>query len=274
MRTVQARQTSSYQRLLLRWESLVLWMELVRNLATRDVEIRYKHSLLGLYWAILNPLITSAIFGFVFGVVLHANSKPIPYVVFLVAGLTFWNLFANAVVSATGSVTGNAALLAKVYFPRIILPTAAVFARIIDFGFSLIVFVLVDVVYRTPIHVTAIFVVPLLLLEVLFALGVGYIVAALNVLYRDMSQLIGLVLMVWMYFSPVMYALSSLSSAVQTPLLVNPMGAMLEAQRDLIFLGRLTEPAYLWISVMWTLFTFVAGLSLFKRVEPLFAEVL
>lgn len=107
----------------------------------RDVETRYKHSLLGLYWAIINPLVTAAIFGFVFGVIFHATSKPIPYVVYLLSGLTFWNFFTNGLMSATVSVSGNAALLAKIYFPRVVLPTASILARLIDLGFSALVLV-------------------------------------------------------------------------------------------------------------------------------------
>ena len=120
-----------------RWASLALWLELIRNLAVRDVETRYKHSLLGLYWAIVNPLVTAAIFSFVFGVLFKAgdSTKPIPYVVFVVTGLTFWNFFGNGVGSATTSITGSASLLAKIYFPRVVMPTAAVLARLIDFGF-------------------------------------------------------------------------------------------------------------------------------------------
>ena len=125
------------------WTRASLWFELTRNLAVRDVEIRYKHSLLGLYWALINPLITAAIFAFVFGVILHATSKPLPYVVFLLTGLTFWNLFGNGLTSATLSVTGSAALLAKLYFPRVVLPTASVLARLIDFAFSAIVLITV-----------------------------------------------------------------------------------------------------------------------------------
>jgi ABC-type polysaccharide/polyol phosphate export permease len=262
------------RRIRLRWQSLGVWLELMRNLAVRDVEVRYKHSLLGLYWAIINPLVTAAIFGFVFGVIFHASSKPIPYVVFLLTGLTFWNFFANGVMSATTSVSGNAALLAKIYFPRVVLPTAAVLARLIDFAFSAFVLLVFILIYRVPVHWTAVFILPFLGLQVLFTLGVGYVVAALNVLYRDMSQLMGLVLMMWMYFSPVMYAATTLSPSLQAPLYVNPMGAILQAERDLIFTGSLTHPVYLWISLTWTAFFFVGGLTVFKRIEPLFAEVM
>lgn len=252
----------------------LVWLELIRNLAVRDVEIRYKHSLLGLYWAIINPLLTAAIFTFVFGVVFHASSKSVPYVIFLLTGLTFWNLFANSVLSATTSITGNAALLAKVYFPRLVLPTAAVMARLIDLAFSLVVLAIFLLIYRVPIHWTVIFLPLLLLLELGFTLGIGYTVAALNVLYRDMSQLMGLVLMVWMYLSPVMYSATMLHPALRILLFLNPMGAILQAERDVLFQGALSEPLALLLALFWTVLAFLVGLVVFRRLEPLFAEVM
>ena len=164
-----------------RWHSLRIWLELIRNLAVRDVETRYKHSLLGLYWAIINPLITAVIFSFVFTVIFHASSKPIPYVVFLLTGLTFWNLFANSVVSATGSITGNAALLSKLYFPRVVIPTASAIARVIDFLFALFVLAVFIVAYHVRIYPSLFWILPILALQTLLALGVGYLLSALNV---------------------------------------------------------------------------------------------
>ncbi len=252
----------------------MLWVELIRNLAVRDVEVRYKHSLLGLYWAILNPLVTAGIFGFVFGVIFHASSGSIPYVVFLLTGLTFWNLFANGLMSATGCITGNASMLAKIYFPRIVLPTASVFARFIDFMFSLLVLLVFILLYRVPVHWTALWVLPLLGLQVAFTLGIAYLFASLNVLYRDMTQLVGLVLMIWMYLSPVMYAASGSNSTLQGILLMNPMGGILQAERDLIFVGYVTQAPFLWSAAAWAGLAFIGGLAVFKRVEPLFAEVM
>jgi ABC-2 type transport system permease protein len=257
-----------------RWESGQVWLELVRNLAVRDVETRYKHSLLGLYWAIINPLFTAAIFSFVFGTVFHASNKPIPYIVFLLTGLTFWNFFGNSVNSGAVSITGNAALLAKIYFPRVVLPTAAVLARLIDFLFSCVVLAVFIGLYRVPIHWSTLWLVPLLGLQLVFTLGIAYLVAAANVLYRDVTQLLGLVLLAWMYFSPVMYPINGVANWIQAVLLLNPMGAILQAERDVLFTGYLTHPAALASAVVWSGFLFLGGLTTFKRVEPLFSEVL
>ncbi len=268
---IQKRLPSSLVR---RYYDLSRWLELTKNLAVRDVETRYKRSLLGLYWALINPLVIAAIYGFVFGVIFHASSKPIPYPVFLIAGITFWNLFANGLMSATSSVTGNASLLAKLYFPRVVLPTAAVLARLIDFLFSVVILLGFILIYHVSIHWTSFWLVPLLMIQILFTFGIGYILSALNVLYRDMNQLIGLVIMIWVYFAPVMYTVSRTSSTIKDVLLINPMGAIIQAERDVIFVGHLTEPIFLWTAVAWSALTFVGGLVLFKKVEPLFSEVM
>jgi ABC-2 type transport system permease protein len=249
-------------------------MELTKNLAVRDVETRYKRSLLGLYWALINPLVIAAIYGFVFGVIFHATSKPIPYPVYLITGITFWNLFANGLMSATSSVSGNASLLAKLYFPRVVLPTAAILARLIDFLFSVVILLTFILIYHVPIHWTCFWLIPLLMMQMVFTFGIGYMLAALNVLYRDMNQLIALLIMVWMYFVPVMYTLKSASPMIKDVLLINPMGAIIQAERDVIFTGHLTEPIFLWTAGLWSALTFVGGLVLFKKTEPLFSEVM
>ncbi len=257
-----------------RWHSIRIWLELIRNLAVRDVETRYKHSLLGLYWAIINPLMMALIFSFVFTVIFHASSKPIPYVVFLLTGLTFWNLFANSIMSATGSITGNATLLSKLYFPRVVIPTASVMARFIDFLFALFVLVVFILAYHVRVYSSLFWIAPILGVQTLFALGVGYLMAAFNVLYRDMTQLVGLLLMIWMYLSPVMYPIGTVSNTIQSILLLNPMGALIQAERDLLFTGSLTQAPSFWAAVAWSGFIFLFGIYQFKRLEPIFAEVL
>ena len=262
------------QRVRLRWESLGVWLELMRNLAVRDVETRYKHSLLGLYWTIINPLVYAGIFSFVFAVIFRASSGKIPYVVFLLTGLTFWNFFGNGIGSATGSITGSASLLSKVYFPRVVLPTAAVLARLIDLAFALLVLLVFILIYHVPVHWTAVLILPLLAVEMLFAMGIGYMTAAMNVLYRDFSQLVGLLLMAWMYLTPVMYPATGHASLLSAVLLGNPMGGIIEAMRDLLYYGTLHYPLFLWSALLWSGFVFLAGLTVFKRIEPLFAEVM
>jgi ABC-2 type transport system permease protein len=250
------------------------WYELIRNLAVRDVEIRYKHSLLGLYWALINPLVMAVIYSFVFGTIFHVKSGKIPYVVFLLTGLTFWNLLNNGLMSATASVSGNAQLLAKLYFPRVVLPTAAVLARLIDFGFSFAILLAFIAAFRVPLHWSFLLLPLILIPQVIFTLGLSFLVAALNVLYRDISQLIGLVLLMWMYLTPVMYRASQLPANLQAIFYLNPMGSFIQLERELMFTGRITDPTFVWSMLVWTVFVYAFGLRVFKRVEPLFAEVM
>lgn len=249
-------------------------MELTRNLAVRDVETRYKHSFLGLYWTLINPLVTALIFSFVFQDIFHATSGSLPYVVFLLSGLTFWNFFANAVLSATSSVSGNAQLLAKVYFPRLVLPIAAVLARLIDLVFSSLVLLCFILAYHVPLHWTLLWLPIILSIQILFTLGVAYLVSSINVLYRDVSQLTGLLLLVWMYVSPVMYRVHKVPSGLRMVVLLNPMGSLLETERNLLFLGTVNHPAALWVAFTWAICFYAFGLWVFKKLEPIFAEVL
>jgi ABC-2 type transport system permease protein len=129
-------------------------------------------------------------------------------------------------------------------------------------------------IYRTPVHWTAIWIVPIVALQVLFTLGIGYLVASVNVLYRDMTQLIGLVLMIWMWLSPVMYALDSVPAPIRHVLLMNPLGAVVQAERELLFTGYVTNLSSLWVAAFWACVAFVGGLAVFNRIEPLFAEVM
>lgn len=258
-----------------RLASTGVWFELVRNLAVRDVETRYKHSILGLYWAIINPLLSALIYSFIFGTILHSGTTGgQPYVVFILTGFTFWNLFANGLMSATGSVSGSASLLAKLYFPRVVLPTAAVLARLIDFLFSLCILAIFVAAYRVPVHWTLLWLAPLLGLELMFAWGMAYLLSALNVLYRDVTQLLGLLLMVWVWLAPVMISVNGRSVWIRSVFLLDPMGAIIQAERDVIFVGTLTSPTSLACAIAATAFVLLAGLTVFKRIEPVFSEVL
>ena len=270
-----ARPTLDFADLRQRLRGVPVWLELLRNLAVRDVETRYKHSVLGLYWTMVNPFLSAFIYTFIFGTILHTGtSGGQPYVVFILTGFTFWNLFANGLSSATGSITGSASLLAKLYFPRVVLPAAAVLARLIDFLFSLGILGIFVAAYRIPVHWTVFWLIPLVLLELVFAWGMAFLLSGLNVVYRDVTQLLGLVLMIWTWLAPVMIAVNGRGVWIQSVFLLDPMGGIIQAERDVIFSGTLTSPVSVASAVAFTAFVFIGGLAVFKRIEPLFSEVL
>lgn len=248
---------------------------LVGALALRDVSTRYKHSFLGLYWALVNPFLTALIFAFVFGGILRVPlSAHVPYAVFLVVNLTFWSFFANSLTSATMSVMANAPLISKIYFPRLVLPTAAVLARMVDFLFSAAAAALFMLFYRIPVGwVLPAFLLPLAILLAL-ALGCGYMVAALQVLYRDTAQIVGVVTMLWMYLSPVMYATSKLPQGVRVFVQLNPVAGVLEFVQAVVLQHRWTSLGPLTYSAVVSAVILTLGILLFRHVEDVFGEIM
>lgn len=258
-----------------RWKKFCLYRDLLVSLAWRDVRTRYQLSILGLYWAVINPLLMAVIWSFVFSRIFHANSmQDVPYVVFLFCGLTFWNLFANSLVTATTALTGNASLLSKLYFPRLILPTAGVLARLVDFAFSLLVLAILLWYYHVQPAGQLWVMVFMLLVELIYALGLSYIVSSLNVLYRDVAQIVNILLMIWMYLSPVFYVLNQVPPAVRRYFAFNTIGLLVDLQRNQLLAGAPVSAHQLMVTLIPALLVFLAGWLFFRWLEPLFAEVM
>ncbi|AGL03786.1 ABC transporter permease [Desulfoscipio gibsoniae] len=257
------------------YKKLILYSNLTIALAWRDVRVRYQLSVLGLYWAIINPLLMAIIWSFVFSYIFRATGlNGIPYVVFLFCGLTYWNLFANSLSNAATSLTGNAMLLSKVYFPRIILPTAAVIARLVDFAFSMLVLVLIIWYYNlTPVW-DPLVLLPLLAIEFFYTLGLAYIVASLNVLYRDVAQLVNIILMFWLYLSPIFYILEQVPEKIRSYFAYNTIGLLVDMQRNVLLAGDGANWHLVLISLLISIGVFILGWLVFHWLEPLFAEVM
>jgi ABC-type polysaccharide/polyol phosphate export permease len=250
------------------------YRDLLGAIARRDVRVRYQLSILGVYWAVLNPLLMATVWSFVFSRLFKMQGlEGIPYLVFFFCSFSLWSFFSNSILSAVGSLTGNASMLAKSYFPRIILPTASVVARCIDFLVSLVILGVFMLIYDVPLRPSALLALPLFVFEGMFTLGVAYLFSSLNVLFRDMQQISGVVLMAWMYLSPVMYPLESVSSVYLIRL--NPLGTLVGLQTKAILGGSL---AGWWHTAcaagLVCMAMLVVGYLVFRRVERLVSEVL
>lgn len=257
------------------FKQIRLYCNLTVALAWRDVRVRYQLSILGLYWALINPLLMAIIWSFVFSYIFRATGlSGIPYVVFLFCGLTYWNLFSNSVSTAATSLTGNAMLLSKVYFPRLILPTAAVLARLVDFVFSLLVLVLILLYYGIVPHINPLVLLPLLVIQLIYATGWAYIVSSLNVLYRDVAQVVNILLMFWMYLSPVFYVFEQVPGPIRKCFVLNTIGVLVDMQRNFLLAGEAADRGLVMVSLVISLVVFTLGLVLFRWLEPLFAEVM
>ena len=260
------------------WISLKLgevwqYRELLYFLTWRDVKIRYKQAALGVGWAILQPLLTMVIFSVIFGGLAKLPSDGIPYPVFSYVALLPWQLFAGSLQRAGTSLVGNANLLTKVYFPRLIIPFSAVGAGLVDFGVSFVVLLGLMLYYGiTPTW--AILTLPFfVLLALLTALAVGLWLAALNVQYRDVQYAIPFLIQAWMYASPVAYSAGLIPSGIWRIVYgLNPLAGVIQGFRWALVGG--TPPDELMVvSVVIVIILLISGLFYFRRMEKTFADV-
>jgi lipopolysaccharide transport system permease protein len=260
------------------WISLKLsevwtYRELLYFLAWRDIKIRYKQAVLGVAWAILQPLFTIVIFTVIFGNLAGLQSDGFPYAVFSFAALLPWNLFATALSRAGISLVNNANLLTKVYFPRLVIPLSAVLSGLVDFGVAFLVLLGMMAYYHIQLT-WAILTLPLfILLAMLTALAVGLWFSSLNVLYRDVQFMLPFVVQAWMFASPVIYSVKMIPAGIwQLVYGLNPMTGVIQGFRWAL-LGTPPPTGQIVVSVVIVIILLVSGFYYFKRMEKTFADV-
>lgn len=252
-----------------------LWAhrELLYFLIWRDVKIRYKQTLLGAAWAIIQPLLTMLVFTFIFGKVAKIDSNGIPYPVFAYAALLPWTFFANAITTSGNSIVGSANLITKIYFPRPIIPLAAVCAGLVDFAVAFPMLVVLMFYYRTGITLNVLLVVPLVLLTTLLAVAVGMWISAINVKYRDVKFAMPFVVQILMYLSPVAYPSSVVPAKWRTIYDLNPFVGIIDGYRSALF-GRAFDWKALTISMIITLGFLTYASRQFQKMEKGFADII
>lgn len=259
------------------WEAVNfrdLWAfrELLFFLIWRDVKVRYRQTALGVSWVIIQPLLTTLVFTVFLGHLARVPSDGIPYPLFAYAGLLPWTFFMNAVSNSGNSLVNNAHLITKVYFPRVIIPAAAIGGRLIDFAVAFVVLVGLMVYYSVPIRASILALPLLVALVTLFSMGVGMWVSALNVKYRDVGIALPVLIQVWMFVSPVVYPSTLVPENWRRLYSLNPMAGMVEGFRDALF-GQGFDLFALTSSAAVTLILFVYSIYAFKRTERTFADI-
>ena len=251
-----------------------LWAyhELLYFLIWRDVKVRYKQTLLGVTWAILQPVIMIVIFSVVFGRVAGLPSNGIPYPLFAYAGVVAFTFFSSAVTKSGNSLVGSAHLITKIYFPRIIIPLAAVCAVVIDLVFSLAVLIPLMIHYGIALRGRVVILLPLILLLILFSLGVGMWMSALNVKYRDVGFALPFLTQIWMFLSPVIYPSSALPRKFQLIMMFNPVSGIIEGFRSALF-GLPFDWLAILISSAMVFVVLVIAVFRFRRMEREFADI-
>ncbi len=248
------------------------YRELLYFLVWRDVKVRYKQTSIGVTWAVLQPLLTMMIFTLVFSYLAKIPSDGVPYPIFAYAALLPWTYFSHAIGRCASSVIGDAGLITKVYFPRLIIPLAAVIPALFDFCWSLLILCGMMVWYGIAPTWGLLAAPAFLFLALLTALGVGLWLSALNVRYRDVNHVVPFVIQIWMFASPIVYPVSLVPEKWRLLYSLNPMVGVIEGFRWGVLGKAFPDPMVLGISSFMVLAVLAGGLVFFKRMEKTFAD--
>lgn len=255
------------------FKELWRYRELVFFLTWRDIKVRYKQAALGIAWAVLQPILTMVVFTVIFGNLLGTPSSDVPYPLFSLAALLPWQLFSTALQRSSISLVGNANLITKVYFPRLAIPLASVFAVLLDFMISFVVLLCVMFYYGYWPTWNMLWLPLLVLFALLTALAVGLWFSALNVQYRDVQHMVPFISQVWMYASPIVYPIETIPDGIWRWLYgLNPMVGVIQGFRWAILGGSPPDITML-ISVAMVLILLVSGFYYFRRMEKTFADI-
>ena len=262
-----------------RWAPLHLgevweFRDLMYRFVRRDLTLRYRQTALGVIWVIAQPLLAAGAFSFVFGKVAKLPSQGVPYFAFAYAGMLAWNAFSSTLTKVSGSLVGNQALISKIFFPRLVLPLSTLGSTLVDFAVALgMMAVILAVVGVAPGW--AVVLLPVwLVLALLLATGVGLAAAALMVSYRDVAYMLPVATQLLLYASPIAYAVSSVPSSLRFAVDINPLAGVLEGFRWSLLDTTAPSRVAVMLSIVTSVVVFVAGATVFTRMERKFADVI
>jgi lipopolysaccharide transport system permease protein len=260
------------------WASLQLgelwaYRELLYFLTWRDIKVRYKQTVLGASWAIIQPFFTMIVFSIFFGRLAKLDSNGLPYTIFSYSALVLWTFFANSLSMASNSLVGSANLIKKVYFPRLAAPIATVAAGLVDFALAFVLLLAMMIWYGIAPTINILFLPLFVLLAVVTALGVGLWLSALNVQFRDIRYIIPFLTQIWMFATPVAYASRIVPERWRTVYGINPMVGIIDGFRwSLLGTERVSLPV-IGVSALTALALLISGAFYFRRMEKNFADV-
>jgi lipopolysaccharide transport system permease protein len=261
------------------WISLKLrdlwdYRELLAIFVWRDLKVRYRQTVIGILWAILQPFLTMVIFSIFFGGLVGIPSDEIPYPIFSYAALVPWTFFANSISQASISLVGSADMIKKIYFPRLTMPIASVLAGLVDFFLASVILVGMMLYYGYVPTVNSLWLPALVILAMMTALGVSLWLSAMNVQFRDVRYMIPFIVQAWFFITPIVYPSSLLSEPWRTLYGLNPMVGVVEGFRWAL-LGTDTPPGpMVLVSFFVALLILVSGAYYFRRMEKVFADII
>ena len=255
------------------WREFWQYRDLFYFLAWRDVKTRYAQSILGVGWAVIQPLFRMVVFTIVFGNLARIRSDDVPYAIFSYAALAPWTYFSSALTGASSSLVSSSSMITKVYFPRLVLPFAAVLTKLVDFAIAMLILFGLMIWFGIAPTTWALGLPLLVLLMMLTASGAGMWLAALAVQYRDINYATGLIVELLMYAAPVVYPASSVPEQYRLIYGLNPMAGVIEGFRSAM-LGTNPMPwDLLGVGTVTAILLFIGGMLYFRRMEHTFADV-
>jgi len=253
---------------------LVKYRDLLYTLSVHRIKVRYKQSILGVSWAIIQPLAMVLILTAIFSFVVRMPSEGLPYVLFVYVALLPWNFLSTSLTTATTGLVSHAHLITKVYFPREILPLTYVIAALFDFVIASTVLIALLAYHRVPLTANAIYVLPIIAILTLFIIGVAFLLSAVQVRFRDIGVAVPIVLQVWMFASPVLYPLTAVPARLRSVYVLNPMVGIIEGLRSVVLHGAPPDTAALSVSALMSVVLLIVSYTYFKRVESTMADVI
>ncbi len=259
---------------LINFKELWEYRDLLYLLISRNIKVRYKQTVLGGLWAIIQPFFMMIVFSVFFGLLAKVPSDGVPYPIFNYSGMIAWTYFANALTGASNSLIAEAGLVSKVYFPRMIAPLAPVFANLLDFAVSFVILIAMMFFYQVYPN-RYVLLLPFLVILVMFAAaGTGMFLAALNAKYRDIQYTVPFIIQFWMFATPIVYPVSMLPEKYHLIYAINPMVGIIEGFHSAL-IGTVTFPTQLiLVSVGVSIILFIVGAFYFKRTERFFADII
>ena len=253
---------------------MLYYKELLYFLAWREIKVRYKQTVMGASWALLQPFFTMIVFTLIFGGLAKMPSEGIPYPVFSYSGLLLWIYFSNAISQSGNSLVGNSALISKIYFPRLFIPTSPCISGIVDYGIALVILVFMMVYYSLFPNASIVLLPLLVLITFILASGIGYWLSSIAVKYRDVRFILPFFVQLFMFMSPVIYPSTLIGEKYQWLLYLNPMTGLINAHRAVLLGHAPVDFVGLGFSIVISVVIFLTGALYLKNTEKYFADLI
>lgn len=248
------------------------YKELIKNLVVRDLKVRYKRSILGVFWALLEPLLLMMLFTVVFSLLLRIQVEKYP--VFVLCGIVPWTLFSTSLSYSTGSIAENASLIKKIYFPREIIPLTVIISRLINFFLSLSLLFMFLIIFKIKFSFFLAYLPLIMAIQLIFILGLSLFLSSLNTFYHDVGFILQFILAGWFYITPIFYPITMVPERYLFLYLLNPMATIVYSYQRVLFYGMPPDFSQLLIAFIMSIFCILGGAYVFRRLQVRFAEVL